>query len=146
MQRDHVRNLLPFDAQGLHSMLLTRAEPSSVGISPIGGFINPVYADDDFGLWVEMSGLGRTISARLSPGHFRDVVIRATRRSASDEVQHFCGPGSIALDGVRDHAIQEYEKANVTLRRDGSRILKVEGIMRWAVGAGMMFNVTEADV
>ena len=146
LQRDHVDNLLPFDAQRMHSMLLTRAEPNSIGMSPIGGFIDSVYADGDCGLWIEMRGTGRTIRAPLSSGHFRDMAVRATRRRAFDEVQHFCGPGAIALDGDRDHAIQEYDKANVTLRRDGSRILKVEGIMRWAVGAGMMFNVTEADV
>ena len=146
LQRDHVGNLLPFDAQRLHSMLLTRAEPNSIGMSPIGGFIDPVYADDDWGLWVEMGGTGRTIRAPLSPGHFRDVVVRATRRSAFDEVQHFCGPGVIALDGDRDHALQEHEQATVTLRRDGPRILDVEGIMRWAVGAGMMSNVTEAGI
>ena len=52
----------------------------------------------------------------------------------------------IALDGDRDHGLIEGEKASVTLRRDGPRVLDVEGIMRWAVGAGMMFGAVNAGL
>ena len=67
LRRDHVGNLLPFDSDRLDAMLLTRAEPNSVGMSPIGGFIDPVYAHDDCGLWVQMGGDG-IVRAPLSPG------------------------------------------------------------------------------
>lgn len=141
LRRDHVGNLLPFDADRLDSMLLTRAEPNAVGMSPIGGFIDPVYADDDFGLWVEMGGAGQAIRAPLSPGHFSDVIVRRTQRVEFDAPLLFHGPGVIALDGDRDHALQAHERASVVLRRDGPRILNIEGVMRWAVGAGMMSTV-----
>ena len=52
----------------------------------------------------------------------------------------------IALDGDRDHGLQEGDTASVTLRRDGPRILDVEGIMRWAVGAGMMSGAVNAGL
>jgi hypothetical protein len=138
LRRDHVGNLLPFDADRLDSMLLTRAEPNSVGMSPIGGFVDPVYAQDDCGLWVRMGSGGLTVRAPLSPGHFRDVGVIDTQRVVFDQPMTFHGPGVIALDGDRDHTLQEGETAEVTLRRDGPHILNVEGIMRWAVGAGMM--------
>jgi hypothetical protein len=138
LRRDHVGNLLPFDADRLDSMLLTRAEPNSVGMSPIGGFVDPVYAQDDCGLWVQMGSGGRIVRAPLSPGHFREVGVLDTKRIAFDEPMFFHGPGVIALDGDRDHALPEGDVAEVTVRRDGPRILDVEGIMRWAVGAGMM--------
>ena len=145
LRNDHVGNMLPFDADRLDSMLLTRAEPNSVGMSPIGGFIAPVYAEDDCGLWVEMGGQGQQVRAPLSPGHFRDVFVRRTQRTAFDETHTFCGPGVIALDGDREHSLQVGEQASVTLRRDGPRILDVEGIMRWAVGVGMMSTAANAD-
>lgn len=145
LRNDHVGNMLPFDADRLDSMLLTRAEPNSIGMSPIGGFIDPVYAADDCGLWVEMGGQGQHVRAPLSPGHFRDVIVRQTKRTAFDETHSFCGPGVIALDGDRDHGLRAGEQASVTLRRDGPRILDVEGIMRWAVGAGMMSSAANAD-
>ena len=138
LRRDHVGNLLPFDADRLDSMILTRAEPNSVGMSPIGGFVDPVYAQDDCGLWVQMGSAGRIVRAPLSPGHFREVGVLDTKRIAFDEPIFFHGPGVIALDGDRDHALAEGDVAEVTVRRDGPRILDVEGIMRWAVGAGMM--------
>ena len=138
LRRDHVGNLLPFDADRLDSMLLTRAEPNSVGMSPIGGFVDPVYAQDDCGLWVQMGSGGQQVCAPLSPGHFRNVGVIRTQRTAFNERMLFQGPGVVALDGDRDHTLDQGETAEVTLRRDGPRILNVEGIMRWAVGAGMM--------
>ena len=145
LRNDQVGNMLPFDADRLDSMLLTRAEPNSVGMSPIGGFIDPVYAENDWGLWVEMGGQGQRIRAPLSPGHFREVIVRRVQRTAFDETHTFHGPGVIALDGDRDHGLHEGDTASVTLRRDGPRILDVEGIMRWAVGAGMMASAANAD-
>ena len=71
--------------------------------------------------------------------------MRQTKRTAFDETHSFCGPGVIALDGDRDHGLRAGEQASVTLRRDGPRILDVEGIMRWAVGAGMMSSAANAD-
>jgi hypothetical protein len=145
LRRDHVGNLLPFDADRLDAMLLARAEPNSVGMSPIGGFIDPVYAHDDCGLWVQMGRDGQIVRAPLSPGHFRDVAVSHTRRAEFGEVLTFKGPGVIALDGDRDHMLREGETASLTLRRDGPRILDVEGIMRWAVGAGMMASATTVE-
>lgn len=138
LRRDHVGSLLPFDADRLDSMLLTRAEPNSVGMSPIGGFIDPVYAQDDCGLRVQMGSGGRIVRAPLSPGHFRDVGVIATQRIPFNKLMIFHGPGVLALDGDRDHTLAQGETAEVTVRRDGPRILDVEGIMRWAVRAGMM--------
>ena len=145
LRRDHVGNMLPFDSDRLEAMLLTRAEPNSVGMSPIGGFIDPVYARDDCGLWVQMGSGSRIVRAPLSPGHFRDVAVSHTRRIEFGEVVTFSGPGVIALDGDRDHTLREGEMAYVTVRRDGPRILDVEGIMRWAVGAGMMASAVTVD-
>ena len=68
-----------------------------------------------------------------------------TRRIEFGEVVTFSGPGVIALDGDRDHTLREGEMAYVTVRRDGPRILDVEGIMRWAVGAGMMASAATVD-
>ena len=93
-----------------------------------------------------MGGDGQRIRAPLSPGHFRKVIVRRVRRTAFDETHTFHGPGVIALDGDRDHGLHEGETASVTLRRDGPRILDVEGIMRWAVVAGMMSGAVNASL
>ncbi len=144
LRNDHVGNMLPLDGDHLGRMLLTRAEPNSVGMSPINGFIDPVYAENNWGLWLEKGGQGQRIRAPLYLDHSREVIVRRVQRTAFDETHTFHGPAVIALDGDRDHGRQEGDTASVTLRRDGPRILEVEGIMRWAVGAGIMRGAVNA--
>ena len=74
LKGDFVGNLLPFDAGKLGRLLLTRAEPDAIGMSPIGGLVEVVDAKDDAGLLVEV-GPGRPVNAPLSPGLFERVEI-----------------------------------------------------------------------
>ena len=135
---DKAGNLLPFDAQRLRRMVLTRAEPNAIGMSPIGGFIDPVYAADDAGLQVDMGPGGHVLHAPLSPGLFRPIPVIATERVALEQSVEFAGPGVIALDGDRDHDLAPDEVAWVTVRRDGPRVFDTNATMRWAVAEGMM--------
>ena len=135
---DKVGNLLPFDAERLRRMVLTRAEPNAIGMSPIGGFIDPVYAADDHGLLVDMGPGGQVVHAPLSPGLFRPIPVIDTQRVALDQPVKFSGPGVIALDGDRDHDLAEGEVAWVTVKRDGPRVFDTHATMRWAVAEGMM--------
>lgn len=138
LRNDHVGNLLPFDASRIAQLLLTRAEPNSIGMSPIGGLIEPVFAEDDHGLFVTTAPDGAPVTAPLSPGLFREVSIGDVSRMAFDVAVPFRGPGVIALDGDRDHWLKEDETATVTIRRDGPWVLDVETTMRWAVAQGIM--------
>ena len=135
---DKVGNLLPFDAQRLRRMVLTRAEPNAIGMSPIGGYVDPVYAADDCGLRVDMGAGGEMVLAPLSPGLFRSIPVIATERVALEQRVQFSGPGVIALDGDRDHDLAADEMAWVTVRRDGPRVFDTNATMRWAVAEGMM--------
>lgn len=135
---DKVGNLLPFDADRLRRMVLTRAEPNAIGMSPIGGFIDPVYAADDEGLRIDMGPGGQVVHAPLSPGLFKPIPVIETERVALEQRVEFSGPGVIALDGDRDHDLAAGEVAWVTVRRDGPRVFDTNATMRWAVAAGMM--------
>ncbi|MCY4214397.1 MAG: NAD(+)/NADH kinase [Gammaproteobacteria bacterium] len=137
LRNDHVGNLLPFDANRLARLFLSRAEPDAIGTSPIGGLIDPVGAEDDAGLLVEM-GPGRRFAAPLSPGLFKEVAVRRATRVAFGVSVPFRGAGVLALDGDRDHRLREGELATVTLRRDGPWVLDIGRAMRWAVAAGIM--------
>lgn len=135
--RDHVGNLLPFDADRIDRLLLTRAEPDAIGMSPIGGLLEPVDAAADQGLLVRM-GPGRRFRAPLSPGWFRDVSVAASTPVALDEGMEFPGEGVLALDGDRDHKIPDGAALTLTIRRDGPWVVDVAGAMRWAVAEGIM--------
>jgi hypothetical protein len=134
---DHVGNLLPFDADRVDRMLLTRAEPTAIGMSPIGGLLHPVYASDDHGLRVQM-GPGRQFQAPLSPGLFRQVSVAEVAPVRLGETVVFPGEGVLALDGDRDHKIPPGGELTAVIRRDGPWVIDVEAAMRWAVAHGIM--------
>lgn len=150
LRDDHVGNLLPFDAEKIERMVLTRAEPNSIGMSPIGGYLHPVYAHDDFGLLVDMhpdqqlerelgDGVdGQKFLAPLSPGLFRSVNVRETHQLALGEEVVFSGPGVLALDGDRDIKIRSGASLRVRVDRDGPQVIDIEAAMRWAVSQGIM--------
>ena len=79
LRNDHVGNFLPFDADRLARILLTRAEPDSVGMSPIGGFIDPVGATT-IAACCSRWGRAARFLAPLSPGLFREVSVRSHAR------------------------------------------------------------------
>jgi hypothetical protein len=135
--RDHVGNLLPFDADRIDRILLTRAEPDAIGMSPIGGLLHPVYAEADEGLLVRM-GPGQSFRAPVSPGLFRQVSVASVTPVPLGESVAFAGEGVLALDGDRDHKIPAGAKLSLTIRRDGPWIVDVPAAMRWAVAHGIM--------
>jgi len=137
LERDHVGNMLPFDADRLVRLVLTRAEPDAIGMSPIGGYLDVVGADDDCGLVVEM-GEGRRFLVPLSPGHFREVSVARTERISFGETVLFRGKGVLALDGDRDHRIEAGEAASVSVERDGPWVVDAAAAMRRLVRDGIL--------
>jgi len=142
LERDHVGNLLPFDAGRLKQILLTRAEPDAIGMSPIGGLIQPVYAEDDGGLLLHLGPgggpSGYELEAPLSPGAFQTVHVKSVTPVQMGVAVPFRGKGVLALDGDRDHRLEIHESAVVEIRRDGPLIVDVRASMRHAVAEGMI--------
>ena len=140
LRNDNVGNFLPFDPAKISQIVLSRAEPNSIGMSPIGGLIQAVHADDDFGLslGVDAQSEVEPIQAPISPGLFKPVHVTDLAQIAFEVAIPLRGPGVIALDGDRDIRLQDGEHGTVTLRRDGPWVLDIEATMRWAVAQGMM--------
>ncbi|MEM7217998.1 MAG: hypothetical protein AAF515_06505 [Pseudomonadota bacterium] len=141
LRRDHVGNLLPFDADKLGQLVLTRAEPDAVGMSPIGGYLDVVDADEDAGLVVHLGGDQR-LNAPLSPGLFGRVAIAGHHRLPFDTPVMLSGPGVVALDGDRDHRLDAGAAASVTIRRDGPRVPDLAAVMRHASRIGIMAGLS----
>ncbi len=134
---DFIGNMRPFDAAKLRQLLLTRAEPDAIGMSPVGGCVQIVEADDDHGLLLRM-GEGRPVSAPVSPGLFREVSIASADMVPFDAPVIFRGAGVLALDGDREHKLNRDRAAHVRIGRDGPRVVDVPAVMRHATRAGLM--------
>jgi len=137
LKNDSVGNLLPFDPECISRILLTRAEPDAVGMSPIGGYKKTIEAQDDCGLLVEMGG-EQAFVAPLSPGLFGQVSVSAANTIAFGQEVIFTGPGVLALDGDRDHTLTEDTAATMKIARSGPRIMDVRATMQYAVDTGMI--------
>ena len=131
LEDDFVGNYRPFDSTKVREMVLTRAEPDAIGMSPIGGLVDPVYESEDCGLYVKM-GPGKRRRVPVSPGHFRDVFISNTRRLELHEPCAFDDLGLIAIDGDRLHRIHRGERVSVELAREGPYVYDIVSAMRYA--------------
>ncbi len=137
LEDDFVGNFQPFDETKLREMVLTRAEPDAIGMSPIGGLIDPVDANDECGLYVKF-GLGKRRRVPLSPGYFRDVHVASTRRMALNEVCELAASGLIAIDGDRLHRIHAGEPVQVEITREGPYVYDIAASMRFAAAHGLL--------
>ena len=138
MVNDQLGSLLPFKPRNIEKLLLTRAEPASIGMSPIGGFIDPVYQQDDAGLIVNLSDAGRTVRVPLSPGLFGDLEVSSVERVCLIQSVEFHGPGILAMDGDRVIELADGESALATVRRDGPFVIDVDRAMRSAASNGII--------
>ena len=137
LAEDFTGNMRPFDAGKLRQIMLTRAEPDAIGMSPVGGHLTVVGADDDHGLLLRM-GPGQRVRAPVSPGLFREVAVANADILPFDTPVLFRGNGVLALDGDRDHKLKPDRSAHITLRRDGPRVIDVPAAMRFAARTGLL--------
>lgn len=143
LENDHAGSLLPFKAENISTVLLTRAEPASVGVSPIGGYLLPSHHRDDFGVFIKckasaLSGQkGKTITVPISPGLYDQVHVHHIQKTKLDEKVTMTGPGILALDGDRTISLGNQTKATLVVRRDGPWIIETPLVMNSAAELGL---------
>ena len=123
---DHTGNLLPFDPLCMRTLVLSRALPNAVGMSPVGGLLEPCRAEDDFGVQVECAEPGpdrRRLLAPISPGLYRPIHIDSARRIDLGETVTFSGPGLVAMDGDRERKLEEGQTVRIRVERDGPFVI-----------------------
>ena len=136
---DHVGNLMPFEPEKLRALVLARAEPSGIGMSPIGGLLQPVGAQDEGGLFVSCGAPGapgRVLLAPVSAGLYRRVNITSHRVLALGEEVALHGPGVLALDGDRERRLLPGQMAWLRVERSGPYVIDVERALRLAAERG----------
>jgi hypothetical protein len=140
---DAVGNFMPFEPRKLRELVLARAEPAAVGMSPIGGLLEPCGEADDFGVAVRCGapdGPGRSLLAPISPGLFRAVRVRGVRRIALGEAVAIEGPGVLAFDGDRERALAAGQRALLSVTRDGPRLIDVGAVLARAASEGAFLD------
>lgn len=138
LKDDYLGSYLPFEAQNIASVFLAIARPDTIGMSPIGGFIMPSDAHDDFGVHVDTGTPAITnVRVPLSAGLYGDLAIRSVQRMELDAPATIEGPGILAFDGDRSIKLEPGETATITMRRDGPRLVEPWKVMASAVEHGI---------
>ena len=143
LQHDSLGSLLPFEADHLRTLFLTRAEPASVGISPIGGYLMPCSHTDDFAVRV-VCGKPANASVRvpISPGLWQTIAVQSFEKIALDQTFTLAGDGILAYDGDRTHDLTKLTTCEVTVRRDGPWIIDPHLILNTAAHQGILKHST----
>lgn len=133
---DALGNRMPYEPEKIRRVVLSRAEPCSVGISPIGGLLHPTGHADDRGVEVECVPASSVEAAPLlvpiSPGLYTQIGIQASRELPLGEVVEIRGPGLLAYDGDRELALAPGQIARLRVERDGPRVIDIEAALAWA--------------
>lgn len=128
----------------LKTLVLARAEPAVVGMSAIGGLLQPVPDCADAGLLVEAGPGGHAVTAPIAPGLYAPVHVRTFRQIDLGETVEVRGPGVLALDGERERPIKPGQVARLTVRRDGPIVVDVPAVMHRAATRGF-FRTTPSE-
>lgn len=143
LEGEHLGNLMPFEPSQIRQLVLTRAEPSSVGMSPIGGLVRPCTRRDEFGVEVRCTAHGeggRGLLVPVSPGLFRTAHIESSRSLALGEEVLLRGPSIVAVDGDRIRELAEGETATASVERSGPRVIDVDAALRIASEREVFFG------
>ena len=124
------------DPSRLRTLLLTRAQASGIGMTAIGGLIDPLADNEDGGLLIEFGGGGFRVRAPIAPGHHEAIEVRSIRRVEFGEPVEVEGPGILAFDGERERVLKRGQRATLRVERDGPWVIDVDCVHDRAARAG----------
>ena len=141
-----------WDMNTIYEVFLTRAEPSSIGLSSIGARLEAVSLADNGGLHyrIAQGGLDEddtpgeageshlSVRAPIAPGSVPVVGIETWQRIADGqrvaiERRH----STVALDGERAFSVNPGNSLEIEIRRDGPPVVSVDATLRQAAAAGV---------
>jgi predicted polyphosphate/ATP-dependent NAD kinase len=127
----------------LDAAYLAFADPQSIGLSAIGGLLEPVGRRERGGLAVQLAHEGQTpqvmLEAPIAPGMVRPVPIAHWQRMAPDvPLEVTARAGTVALDGERELGFEPGQRVQMTLREDAFLTVDVARCMTAAAVQGLL--------
>jgi predicted polyphosphate/ATP-dependent NAD kinase len=126
-----------WDMSKVRQVVVTRGEPTNIGMSSISGMFLPVRMEDPFGVSLKLGKGGITVTAPIAPGLIQEVEVKEYRKIGVGE---YIGvefkPTVLALDGEREIEVYEEDDVRIHLERDGPLIVNVEAVLGEAATKG----------
>jgi hypothetical protein len=126
-----------WDLQSVKFVMLTRAEPGSIGLSAIGAALLPEGPRDPLGLLVELGAGGEKVQAPIAPGIISEVKVKSYRLLEPGEIIPIeLYPSTIALDGEREVEVDSGDQIEMVLEMGGPRVGDIPKILQEATKRG----------
>ncbi|WP_088283274.1 ATP-NAD kinase family protein [Ideonella sp. A 288] len=129
--------------ESLLAAYLAFADPQCIGLSAIGGLLEPVGRQQSGGLAIEMAADAAhallALNAPIAPGMVRPVPIASWQRMVANEplvVAHEAG--TVALDGERELGFEPGQRVTATLRENAFSTVDVARCMHLAACEGLL--------
>ncbi|AUW95044.1 ATP-NAD kinase [Sulfobacillus thermotolerans] len=120
--------------EDVEQLFLSMADPVRPGLSNVGGFFQPTYADDDVALHLTLGDetMGqRPVLAVMAPGLVVPFYVKASATVDLNSPVVWSRPqgGSVALDGERTVVLRPDEPVSLRVERDGPFVLDPQKIL-----------------
>lgn len=130
-------------ADSLSAAYLTFADPQAIGLSAIGGLLQPVGRGAAGGLMVRLADYANPCSLRLrapiAPGLLADLGIAGFEAMPPDrEFPVAQAAGVVALDGERELIFEAGQRVGITLREGAFQTVDVASCMHIAACDGLL--------
>lgn len=124
-----------WEPEKILELVLSRAQPYSIGLSSIGGILNEIDGSMDGGLYVEF-GKGKNVRAPIAPGVVKEVSIKNFKAVKLNENIELKNRSALfALDGERELEASGDLSAKVT--RNGPFVIDHKKAITLAAERGM---------
>ena len=121
----------------VRQIICTRAEPTNLGMTAIGGNLCPVGPDDARGMYLRLGNGHLKVKAAVLPGVICEVGIAEWKLlEPGDEVTVNLKPSVIALDGEREVTVKDTDQTKIKLQPDGPPVVDIKKTIRAAAEQG----------
>jgi predicted polyphosphate/ATP-dependent NAD kinase len=135
-----------WDVSKIKEVVLTCAEPGSIGLSSIGAHLLGGHQPPGHGLYLRLAPGGRQVLAPIAPGIVQLVGLAEHRLLAPGEevVVSQPQPCVLALDGEREIALRPGSSVRLRLNAAGPRVVDPRKAIEVAARAGYFFGVSHS--
>lgn len=121
----------------VRQIVCTRAEPTNLGMTAIGGNLHAIGPDDAQGMYLRLGNGHLKVKAAVLPGVVHEVSIAEWKLlEPGDEVTVKQKPSVIALDGEREVTVKDTDQVKIRLQHDGPSVVDIKKTVRAAAAKG----------
>jgi predicted polyphosphate/ATP-dependent NAD kinase len=128
-----------WDPERIREIVLTRSEPDSIGLSSVGGSLQPIGPRDAQGMHIKLGKGNSTVMAAVGPGLVTKVGIQGQKiLSLDEEVVLDTGDFTIAVDGERQIEVTGEQETRIRLTKKGPCVVDVKRCLHEAGRNGVL--------